>query len=113
MTSEHRVEWLIKATITITVIVYLMIASTWITVVSLDLKGGLRLPWPAWGFDGRKRPVDFLFTVDPRTRYIAYEEKVVEAMRCGLRLGAHESQGRPGVSWIFDDFHGLFGLRST
>ena len=64
--------------------------SKWLQKVLKDLKssfpGGLQLPWPAWGFDGRKRPVDFLFTVDPQTRYIAYEEE--EAMRCGLRLGA-------------------------
>ena len=30
---------------------------------------GLR--WPAWGFDGRKRPMKYIFTVDPRTRHRA------------------------------------------
>lgn len=37
---------------------------------------GLR--WPAWGFDGRKRPMKYIFTVDPRTRYISYKENPEE-----------------------------------
>ncbi|CAK9093106.1 [F-actin]-monooxygenase MICAL2 (Molecule interacting with CasL protein 2) (MICAL-2) [Durusdinium trenchii] len=34
----------------------------------------LRISWPAWGLDGRRRPTTYAFTVDPKTRYISYEE---------------------------------------
>eukprot|EP00434_Breviolum_minutum_P026118 symbB.v1.2.023094.t1/scaffold2090.1/size89944/3 len=34
--------------------------------------------FPAWGFDGRKRQMKYLFSVDPRSRYIAYKENPKE-----------------------------------
>lgn len=32
------------------------------------LSGALRISWPAWGLDGRRRPTTYAFTVDPKTR---------------------------------------------
>ncbi|CAE7471242.1 mical2b [Symbiodinium sp. CCMP2456] len=39
------------------------------------LRGFKQLSWPAWGFDGRKRPTSFDYTVDPTTRYRVYEDE--------------------------------------
>lgn len=41
------------------------------------LRGFKQLSWPAWGFDGRKRPTSFDYTVDPTTRYRVYEDEEV------------------------------------
>eukprot|EP00439_Symbiodinium_sp_Y106_P078899 s2129_g17.t1 len=39
------------------------------------LRGFKQLSWPAWGFDGRKRPTSFDYAVDPTTRYRVYDEE--------------------------------------
>ena len=58
---------------------------------------GLR--WPAWGFDGRKRPMKYIFTVDPRTRHrVAAWHRFQRWWReLGLNLD--------GTSRIWDDWY--------